>query len=276
MPILTASQDMLKYDPLKAGDMDNVDPLGKAASRRIKTYDEDLGYAVHPEERDAANQYRSNVDAEASTQQGALDTYKTDYASSIAAADEQAQGLLGQFQDIPGQDTIDVNLSHMSDDIEGGTFRVNRAWAEDYMEKNFPNSNFRLDESTGRYTVDGWIKDPDNPQNMSVPDKELYLTLKAAQDQTNTLDDEYTAMQGQVTDARTAAELEIASQRGIAAGTYGQNVSQAETNIQATRDLWTNYQTSQREAFLAARESNAGGIKELVDSGALIVTGSIQ
>ena len=76
MALLTASQDPLRYDKLIEGSDDN-DPLGKSASNRIRILDKDLGFAMHPEEKEAALGYKKEVDAAASKQSSALNKYKS-------------------------------------------------------------------------------------------------------------------------------------------------------------------------------------------------------
>ncbi len=274
MGILTPDQDFLKYDPLKKRSMKDSDPLGKAASQRVPQYDKELGFAMHPEEKEQVLAYRDGLKRSANTQQFNLDAYKTEFATALGGADDQAQGLLGQYDNVPGQETIDIKFLGGPEGEEEKTYRVNKDWAVDWFPSNYLKANFTYDEENDRYTVDGYTpgdsESSEGGATEPVKDKRLASVLADIQRQTTGIDDDLST---NINNARDLASQEIGSQRGIATASYDQQVSQAETTIKNTREKWTNYLSEQRQAFTKGVANNTGGIRDLVESGALILRG---
>lgn len=268
MAILTASQDMLRYDPLKEGDLDRVDVLGKTAGKRVKTYDKELGYAVHPEERERASALRDVVEGAVSARETELSEYRADFEGALEEADVQAQGILGQIEDVKQQETVDLQvLSHGG---ETKTYKLNKEWVDRNLAKDFPEGGLEIKD--GVYTVRGYTA-ADGDETAYELNLMMLNTIGQVLNQTRDIDTQLAGYQEQVEDTRAGATAEIASQRGIAEGAYAQNVSQAERNIEETQNLWTNYVAQQQQAFMGGIESNTGGIRDLLDSGALIFSG---
>ena len=262
MAILTASEDQLKFDPLKGGDMDSYDPLDSQESKRIAIYDKELGMALHPEQKQAVLDYKKRVGQSADEQQGALDKYKSGFSDSMSEADKQAQGILGQYKTAPAQKKIPINVMAEDGSIEG-TYYVNKSWADKSMSK-----------------IDG--KQAGDEYNVNVnfrgqiQGKEIHKLLTDAQEQTLLQDKEIAGINEAVSVAKGGAEAEIASHRGIATGAYNQNVDQAEQIIQATKDMWTNFMAEQQASFKRGIQTNTGGIRDLLESGALVIKGSVS
>jgi hypothetical protein len=268
MAILTASQDMLRYDPLKGGDLDSVDTLGKSAGKRVKTYDKELGYAVHPEEREGALAYKEGVAQETAAQKTALGEYETSFTEALEEADAQAQGILGQIEDVKQQETVDLQVLYH--DGKTKTYKLNKEWVDRNLAKDFPESEFEIKD--GVYTVRGDVGD----EHTRAPNFGMLRTIAQVLNQTRDIDTQLAGYQEQVEDVRAGATAEIASQRGIAEGTHAQNIAQAERNIEETGKLWTNYVAKQQQAFKDGAENNTGGIRDLLDSGALVVSGRVS
>lgn len=276
MGILTPDQDYLRYDPLRPVSMKDADPLGKAAGKRVRQYDKDLGFAVHPEEKEAALTYRKNINESVNTQQANLNTYKTDFNTSLEGADTQAQGLLGQFDKLPGQETIEIEVIGGPEDSEKRTYRVNKDWAFDYLPNKYGKAGFKEDKN-GVYTVNGYHAGDgefsEGGETEAVEDKRLTKILAEVQRQTVGIDKDY---ETNISEAKGLASTEIDSQRGIATKSYDQNVTQAEAMIEQTKKQWTTYLKQQQDAFTEGVKTNTGGIRDLVESGALVLTGSVK
>lgn len=266
MALLTAGEDELRYDPLRDNNGKGYDPLSKQASKRIRIYDKDLKTAMHPEEKDAALAYRDNVAQTADSQQAELDTYKKGFKKTLAAADKKAQGLLGGIRNVGGQDKIPVSITG-NGQVES-THYVNKGWAEEFL----PTLN---SSSKGQYEPkqngDGswWI----DAQGYG---KELRDLIVKAEDQTALQDNEINAANKGIDKVRGGAESLIASQRSEAIKTYNQDVDQATAVIEETRGLWTNYLKQQQTAFTKGVQTNTGGIRDLLSSGALVVKGEAK
>ncbi len=263
MAILTASEDKLRYDALRGNGMDLADPLGPLASKRIKTYDKDLGFAMQPEQKEGALQFKEQVNETAGKQQSALDTYKNEFKTSMAAADQQAQGILGGIQNAPNQQKVAVNIIADDGSIEA-TYHVNRDWAD----QNLPGSGLNVTPVDGGFNIGVRV-------DGRVQGQEIHQMIGQAQEQTGLIDQEIAGANSGINDSRKATELEIASQRGIATGRYDLNVSQSEQVIEQTKAQWTTFVADQQQAFQAGVETNTGGIRDLINSGALVIKGTV-
>lgn len=266
MALLTASEDELRYDPLRDNDGKGYDPLSKEAGRRVKIYDNDLGYAAHPEGKAAAINYRDNVNEAATEQQGALNQYKKDFATNMSEADAQAQGLLGGIKNIPDQETIAVRI--IGNGQVESTHYINRGLAEELL----PQINSKTE---GFYTP---TEDGDGNWRIDANGygKELRDMISNMENQTNIYGQQLSGMNDTINQTRQGAQATITSQRGIAQAKFDQEVTQADTVIEQTKGLWTTFLTEQQEAFTQGMQTNTGGIKDLLDSGALVAAGTVK
>ena len=276
MGILSLSGDQLKYDPLKEDSLKNAyDPMSKAAGKRVQTYDKELGYAVHPEEKAYATYLKGAVDEQANKQQGAISNYQSQYNSAMSEAEKQASGILstaqGQVDGIKRQniDTIPVNIVSPDGNSIEGTYNVPRSVAEKLAEEK---------ELVSRWNEDGSFNLSVRSRHGKMLGQELHEEFSKA---VATLG-EYEQMNDEAYDtAKQAGEMqvdslksEIDTQRNIATGAYNQNISFANQNLAQIQAQWTNFVTGRQQAFQEGLKTNTGGIADLVKSGALVLKGS--
>lgn len=261
MAILTASQDELRGDKLKADPLaTEYDPVGKLESKRVETYDKELGFALHPEQKDYLNTRKDLVNADATAKEKALKDYQENFNKELTAADVAAQQQLGQIQE-PTMDLTTIRVMNGST-IEQ-EYVVPRSIAEELAkEKTLATGWF----GEGAYfnvdvkpigTSDGYGKELHEALGEAAVQTQAWL--KMAHDETALY--------------RRSAQEEINAQRQMAMEGYNQNVDQATKIIGATRAIWTNFVRDQRQAFARGIERNTGGIKDLLDSGALVMGG---
>lgn len=278
MGILTLAGDSLKLDPLKEdGLKTEYDPMSAAAGKRVKTYDKDLGYAVLPEEKERDLSYKSAIDNQATSQQGAIDTYKSSYVKAMADADTKAAGILGdaekQLNSVKKQDfgIIPVNVVDASGTKIEGTYYVPRVAVEN-MAKD--------EEIVSKWGEDGSFNVSVRTKHGLIRGQEFHDSFRDAAQQTKDYqkmaDESYNTAKQAGGIQLDALKGEVATQKNIAQNAYNQNVSQAETVLNTIKSKWTNYVSGQQKAFQNGIKSNAGGIADLVKSGALVMKGSVE
>ena len=278
MGILNANEDplrgdKLKYDPLKT----EYDPVGKAASNRIRTYDKDLGFALHPEEKESVLKYKGAVDSAVSEKQGQLNKYKTLATGALTAADDKAQGILGQAQDavnnIKPQDLniVSVNVLAKDGTVEG-TYYVPKDVATGLESQKFedkPMFNTSWGEDGKSFNISVEVA------GGHIAGKELHESLLDASEQTTELlgmtEDNYnTAKEVGQTQVDSLSST-VETQSGIAWDAYNQSVNQGNQVVSSVKAQWTTFIEDQQVAFQKGVETNDGGIADLLNSGALIV-----
>jgi hypothetical protein len=276
MGILSLSGDRLKYDPLKEDQLKyEFDPYSAEAGKRVRTYDKELGYAVHPEEKAYAKAYNGYIDKQAQEQQSAIDAYKANNAVAMSKADKEASGILasvkGQVAGIKKQTvpTIPINVVSSDGKTIEGTYKLPKSVAEEMAKEK---------ELVTKWGDDGSF-------NVSVRTKHGYIRgeelHKEFGDAVNTINSYNEIYADNYDAAKKAGEMQfdsvqkqIASDRKIALDAYNQNVSQANQTLNQIKGKWTGYVSQQRKAFQSGIKSNAGGISDLVNSGALVFSGS--
>lgn len=273
MGILTASTDKLRGDSLRDDPLKgNSDPLGKDESKRVQTYYSDVGAAMHPEQHEAAMDYKSQVDNAVKGLKDSLSQYKSDFSSQMAEAEEKAQGILARARSSRpasvSQPKVAVNIA--SEGNHEATYYVNQDWwnqsAQQELQSN--GADLRAGED-GSYTLD-----------VHGYGKEAHEAFQAAERETVGVDQQYNDANA----ANSAAygmsiqglEEQIESQRKIATDTYNQNVDLAEQTIANTAEKWTGWVERAQDAFRAGVQGNNKGINALLSSGALILKGEVK
>lgn len=277
MGILTMSGDSLKYDRLKEDALKGeYDPVGKAEGKRVKTYYDDYGFAMHPEERTAAEGFKNKVDEVAAQQQGAINQYQSAYSGAKSEADAKAAGILADAQAKAGSikkqsvPTVPIRVVDASGKKIEATYNVPREVAEKLAAE--------------KELVSSWV---DGGKNFNVSVKtrsgrylgqELHTMIQGVTNQVNEANkiyDSYYDTAKEVAGSQIdSLKQDIASQQWIAQAGYDQNVSQANAVLSTIKGKWTTFLSDQRAAFTAGIQTNNGGIKDLVQSGALAMKGS--
>lgn len=272
--LLTISGDSLKFDPLKEDALKNeVDPYSKNLSNRVKTYDKEWGFSMHPEEKAAALQYKGGVDTAVEQSRGVLDEYKTSQAAAMAEADSSAQGILGQARAAiaaapSSVRTIPIRVVDASGTNIERVYNLPRTVAEE-LERNGALTTAWVDDGAAfnvSTRVDGG----------ATRGQEIHDMLANAEEQVRIANGELSA-------AREAADIQygamqesVDSQRGIAQNAYDTQVDLAEQQIAAIQAKWTTFLTEQKTAFQSGLKTNTGGIRDLVESGALVMRGTVN
>jgi hypothetical protein len=268
--------DKLRNDPLRA-DALRYDPIGKDRNKDVDHYYKDWKVAMSPEERAGGENYKGQVDTAVKQQTGLLNQYRSAYGTALNAADAQASKIMGDARGqvagamgkIPTQQRVKFSVYSDGFGKLEHTYSINADAAANIMaEINKQDALVGGDAKNG-YAI-----------NSKGYGKEIHEALIDAQRQTDAADD---ILRDQRSAAGEAGEIQlgalsdaISTQRGIMTTAYDNEVAQAEKQIAFTKSLWTNYLKDQQAAFTRGKETNAGGIKALIDSGALEVTGKIS
>ena len=281
MAILSLSSDKLKYDKLKEEPLGKVqyDPVGKVESSRVKEYDSRLGYAMHPEEKEATLAYEKNVGLAAEQQQKAITDYDNTYKTKMSAADSSGAGIISQAQaqlssvKKPSFDLVPIRVVN-GNNIEQ-TYMLPRSVAEGLHEK-FTGGN---EAYLSNWVDDGKALNVDVNVGGQPYGKELHQALTDAVEQVNSAqkinDDAYnTAMKTGGMNIESARQT-LASQKGIAEKYHTQEMSQANSVLDSIKSKWTDHVSEQQAAFQNGIKTNDGGIRDLLQSGALTVKGSV-
>lgn len=272
--ILNANFDPLRGDALRSEKLATYDPLSPESSKVVKTYDRELGFAVHPAgEREAIDQYRSDIDTAVGTQRTALQNYNASYTAAMRTANQNASRVLSQMAhsldtaEAFQQERIAVSITG-NGQIES-THYVNRDWAEKFLPQLQGLSEGLW--SPIRYDNGSWSIDA------AGYGKELREAVMDAEAQTNDADAQY---QQELSEAKRRLALEmrsaqntINSQRRIAEARHTFEVTRANALMARTQGLWTTYLANSREAFQRGMRDNTGGIRDLLASGALTFKG---
>lgn len=280
MGILSISGDSLKYDPLKEDRLKNeYDPVGKAESKRVKTYDKELGWAMHPEEKAGVLDYRNRVNAAVGQQESAIGKYQSTYSSAMSEAEKQAAGILADAQgQVAGikrytTPTIAVNVVDASGNNVEGTYHMPKEVAEKLAGEKGVSTRWNED---GSFNVSVRTNEEGGGRIIGA---ELHEAFRNAESQLAEYQDIYDS---QYDAAKQAGEMqvgtlqnEIDTQRNIAQNAYNSNIGMANQQLEALKGKWTGFVTEQRAAFQQGIKTNNGGIADLVNSGALVMKGRV-
>lgn len=277
MAILTLSSDQLKYDPLKNDSLGpkQFDPIGKEESKRVKTYNNDLGFALYPEEQVAVDAYKGQIDDAAGKQQGAIDQYRNQFNNTMSAANEQAGGILNnartQVSSIadPSKGLVPVRV--YTDGTLEGTYMLPRDTMETLSQNDF---NGEEGHFASKWVDDGFNIDTRPVGAPHAYGAELHQALSTAAEQVKQNQSSYDAAIQAGNMQVGSLENSIGSQQELADAAYNQNINQANIVLNSIKGRWTSFLTDQQQAFQDGIRTNAGGIADLVNSGALIVTGT--
>jgi hypothetical protein len=272
---LTMGGDKAKYDPLKEDALKNdYDPVGKIAGKRVKTYDQEYGFALFPEEKAAAEAYKGQVDKVAGQQSSAIGDYQSAYSKATSEADAKAQGILdaakGQAAGIKKQtiSTIPINVVGEGNKIEG-TY---------YLPKEVAT---KIASEKGLFT--NWGKDGSFNVSVKVEGgryigQELHDSFRSASEEVNAANENggilYDAAKKAGDMQIGSIEQQIAAQKEMNSASYDQNISQGNQALDYIKGKWTTFLGDQRTAFQEGIKTNNGGIAALVSSGALVLKGS--
>lgn len=264
--LLTASEDSLLSDKLKDDPLkqeNEYDPVGVEEGNRVRIYDKDMKMAMHPEEKESALNFKSEVDDKVAEQTGILNQYKSDWAESMAKADAAAQAQIAKAKSqrptvsAAKQEKVTVNVS--SNGNHEASYIVNKEWADQAL-----GGNYNID-------VEGY-------------GKEVHQALQSAMKQTHDVDKERAQS---ISDAQATAdqahamsiqglEEQVASQRQIATNEYNQNVDLYNQQISETQQVWINWLNKNQQAFIDGVKNNDKGITNLLNSGALEFKGTAK
>jgi len=279
MGILSISGDSMKYDPLKEDWLKNeYDPVGKEAGKRVKTYDKDLGWAMHPEEKAGVLDYRNRVNAAVGQQEGAIGNYQSAYSSAMSDADKQAKGILsearGQVDSIKRYTTptIAVHVVDASGNKVEGTYHMPREVAEKLAQEKGVSTLWNDD---GSFNVSVRTNEEGGGRTIG---QELHDAFRDAEAQLAEYQDIYDSQYDTAKEAGAiqigALQGEIDTQRNIATNSYNNNMGMANQQLEALKGKWTGFVAEQQTAFQQGIKTNNGGIADLVSSGALTLKGS--
>lgn len=250
MALLNANEDSLLYDPLRDQDQ-TVDKLGDQNSNRIAIYDKGLGFAVQPEQKTALTDYKNSVDSQAANQQSQMNTYVDTSQQAFAQGDQQASGILASYKNNPGQQKTTISV------LGGGTYTVNADWA-----KQNAGAISAIPSGSG-YVI-------------GKSDQSLLDVLSSAQEQTKQQDDYINQANDIIGSQKEVAQKAINAQKSNAQAAYNQTLDQYQQSIQSIKDQWTNLISQQQKAFQEGIATNTGGIRDLIDSGALILKAEVN
>ena len=269
--ILTANRDTLLADELENDPLkEQVDPYGQTAGKTVATYYDDIGAAMSPEQHSGVLKYKKQVSKAVSSLKGTLDQYKNDFATSMEAADKEAQGILSKARaSRPAAVTQEkVPVTVVSNGNAEATYWVNKQFAETAMPELEAVDQFYTSQNP-----DGTNKSVD----VRGYGKEVHELFIDAQNRTNNLDNDFNQANAANNSAYNMSvrgiEEQIASQSKIAHAKYDQDVTMAESGIEQTQRLWTKYRNSLRKNFIANVQRNETGITNLLSSGALVFKG---
>jgi hypothetical protein len=276
MAILKPDRDGLRGDPLQGDQLSTFDPLSPE-NDQIATYKKDWGFAVTPEQEAGANQYKGDIDKRLAQQKSALASAQSQFAAQMSAADKEAQGLLSRARSeaagIKGgsMDLVSVRVVDGSGKNVEGSYTVPREVADklaatkglstSWISGNTFNISSRVDggRTQGQELHDALREGQAMTQkNQSLVNKQVDAAKKAAGMQVGAL------------------EKQIESEKGIAQANFAQQESMAQQSIAATERIWPNFLGEMTDKFIKGRETNTGGIRDLLASGALVAKGGLK
>jgi len=280
MGILSLSGDSLKYDRLKEDPLKNeYDPVGKAEGKRVKTYDPELGWAMHPEEKAGVLDYRNRVNDAVGKQQSAIGNYQSTFNSAMSDAEKQAQGILSEAQgQVAGikrytTPTIAVNVVDASGDKIEGTYHMPKEVAEQLAQEKGVSTRWNED---GSFNVS--VRTNEEAGGRTIGE-ELHTAFRDAEAQLAEYQKIYDSQYDTAKEAGAiqigSLQSEIDTQRNIANNAYNSNIGMASQQLEALKGKWTGFVAEQRAAFQQGIQTNNGGIADLVNSGALTLKGKV-
>jgi hypothetical protein len=244
------STDPLTFDPLKGTDPLRIDPLGKGQSNRMRTYDKELGFAVFPEEKAAIEKLRQQNNARVNQLQSERASNAQTFQGALASGNAKAAGVLAQFKTANYGGTVPVIVQSPGTGAPQ-VYNVDKGWAKSNLSKVGASQ-----QDNGSYLV----------QNQ----RGLEHALSMVQDSSQQAADIVSQSNAITRKNKAAVEAQIKSQRNIATQKFNQIDSEYATAIQAQQDSWNQYLGDLKSNFQRGIETNNGGIRDLLQSGALI------
>jgi DNA-binding ferritin-like protein len=269
--VLTLSGDDMRYDRLKEDALrPGYDPMSPEAGKRVMTYDKELGYAVHPEDKAYAGLVKEKVDEAAGKQQSAIEKYSKQYSQAMSEADARAAGILSDARSQVGSikrptiSTIPIRVVDASGQNIEGSYNLPRSVADE-LSKN--------GELVTNWGADGSFNISVRTKHGLIRGQEIHDAIREATQKVEKYqglnDSAYDAAKKAGNSQISSLEGEIATQRRIAQDRYDQNVGQANQVLRQIKAQWTTYLTTQRKNFATAKKTNDGGIADLLKSGVL-------
>ncbi len=264
--------DQLQFDPLKHGD-----PLSPAYNKEVDNYYSDLGAPMSQGQYKASQDFKGEVDKTVEKQKGLLGQYRNDYNKALTEADDQLSGILSEASAKNAQAVSSipqirpVSFSVWSDgwgSLEQ-TYTIDKSMADKIMaEANKQTPGIVAYDPKRGYMI-----------NSKGYGKELHEALIDAQAKTVEYGQIYEKQRSAVQTAGDmqigAAEEAAAIQRKSMTDQNAETERQFSASIADTESKWTTYVSDLQTAFQKGQQTNTGGIKQLVESGALTVTGRL-